>query len=103
MPRTVDHIVETHRIARARRKAGQPIWAHRVDVSDIFHNEALTFKQRRDHIVTRLRASAWHRNSETVQELTDELADAQNGDELDGPWDGLYDEAAHDRVWIRTT
>jgi hypothetical protein len=22
--------------------------------------------------------------------------------EFDGSWDGLYDEADHDRVWIRT-
>jgi hypothetical protein len=103
MPRTVDHIVETHRIARARRDAGQPIWAVRLDVSDVFHNEELTFEQRRDLIVTQLRVSAWHRDSEMVQELTDELADTQNGDEFDGPWDRLYDEADYDRVWIRTT
>jgi hypothetical protein len=102
MPRTVDHIVETYRVARARREAGQPIWAHHLDVSDGFHNEALTFEQRRDRIVARLRASAWHMDSETVQELTDELADSKNGDEFDGPWEDLYDEADHDRVWIRT-
>lgn len=102
MPRTVDHIVETHRIARARRAAGQPIWAHRLDVSDVFHNEALTFEQRRGHIVAWRRASAWRRDSEVVQELTYELARTQNGDEFDGPWDGLYDEADYDRVWIRT-
>lgn len=102
MIRTVDHIVETHRIARARRAAGQPIWAHHLDVSDVFHNDTLTFEQRRDRIVARLRASVWHRDSETVQELTDELADSENGDEFDGPWDGLYDEADYNRVWIRT-
>jgi hypothetical protein len=102
MPRTIDHIVETYRIAQARRKAGLPAWAHQIDVSDIFHNEALTFEQRRDRIVARLQASAWCRNSEAVQELTDELADSENGDEFDGPWDDLYDEADYDRVWIKT-
>lgn len=72
-------------------------------MSDVFHNEALTFEQRRDYIVARLRSSAWHRDSEAVQEFTDELADSENGDEFDGPWDGLYDEADLDRVWIKTT
>lgn len=85
MSRSPDHIVETHRIVRARRAAGQPVWAHRLNIADIWRNEALTFEQQRDAIVSRLRASAWHQDSETVQDLTDTLADTKNGDEFDGP------------------
>ncbi len=109
MPRTVDHIVETHRVAQARRDVGQPIWAHRIDVSHVFHNEDMTFEQRRDAIVRILRASPWLREDTgnlmhlwTLQELVDELAETRDGDEFDGPWDALYDEADYDRVWIRT-
>lgn len=102
MPRTVDHIVETHHIASARRAAGQPIWAHRIDISDVFHNEAMTFEQRRDAVATRIQHTAWFKGSETVRDIIDELSDSTNGDEFDGPWDALYDVADYDRVWIKT-
>lgn len=101
MPRTVDHIVETHRIARQRRTAGLPIWKYTLNVADVWSNEGMTFQQRRDAIVRRLRKSPWHRSSETVRDLTYELADSETPDEFNVPWDALYDEADYDRVWIK--
>lgn len=108
MPRTIDHLVATHELARERRAAGKPIWAHTVDVSRVFHNEDLTFAQRRDGIVAALRGSSWYRQADPddcdgVRELVDDhLAYAETGDEFDGPWDELYDLADVDRVWIKT-
>lgn len=102
MPRTAEHLVETHHIASARRASGQPIWAHRIDVSDVFHNETMTFEQIRDAVVARIRSTAWFTSSETVQNIIEELADSVDRDEFDGPWDALYDEADYDRVWIKT-
>lgn len=105
MPRTVDHIVETHRLARQRVAAGLPSWAHRIDVSDVFHNESMTFEEIRDAVVARLRASLWlagRDEFDPVVEVVDNLADAEDTAEFDGWWDDLYDAADMYRVWIRT-
>ncbi len=32
MPRTIEHIVETHRLARERVQAGRPVWARTIDI-----------------------------------------------------------------------
>lgn len=105
MPRTVDHIVETHQLAQQRRAAGRPVWDRRVSLADVFHNEDMTFEARRDAIVARIRASAWFKSYGSGDELhlfVEELADAADGDEFDGPWDCIYDIADIDRVWIAT-
>lgn len=102
MSRTIEHIVETHQIATARRKAGLPIWDGKFDVSDVFHNAELSFEQRRDAITSRLAASAWSRQSRTVEDLADELADVETVEEFGAVWDAIYDEADADRVWIET-
>ena len=102
MPRTIEHIVETHQIAAARRAAGQDIWDRRIRLSDIFHNTEMSFEERRDAIVLRIRNSRWADENETVAELLGELADTETEDEFNGPWDAIYDEADYDRVWIAT-
>lgn len=35
MPRTIEHIVATHEIAQARRKAGKPVWDRTVNIKEI--------------------------------------------------------------------
>jgi hypothetical protein len=102
MPRTVDHIVHTHRLAQARRDAGLPIWDRKVLLGDVFRNEAMSFEQIRDEIARRIRATEWHSGSDVVRELVDELADCADTDEFDAVWDAIYDEADEDRVWIET-
>ncbi len=105
MPRTVDHIVETHHLATERRRAGKPVWAHTLDVSSVFHNEDLTFEQRRDGIVALIKATGWYKGEDEYSELheiTENIADAANTDEFDSWWDVLYDAADYDRVWINT-
>ena len=105
MPDTVEHRVKMHRLSRARHAAGLPVWDRRINFADVFHNDAMTFTERRDTIVRRLRASRWLEGRDELDELVrlvDELADTQDGDEFDGPWDGIYDHADYDRVWINT-
>ncbi len=34
-PRDLDHLVETHRIARDRRNAGLPVWKWKIPIKDI--------------------------------------------------------------------
>jgi hypothetical protein len=109
MPRTAEHIVACHQHARARVAAGQPVWEHTINLAGVFHNEDLTFEERRDRIVDVIRASTWYKNRvegtnvfDVLYELVDELADTTTGDEFNVVWDAVYDEADYDRVWIKT-
>lgn len=109
MPRTAEHIVAIHQHARARVAAGLPVWAHTINLKGVFHNETLTFKQRRDQIVGILRASDWLTDTTgslfhlwDLNELVDDLAATTTLDEFDVVWDAIYDEADDDRVWIKT-
>lgn len=103
MPDTADHRADMYRLAVERRNAGRPVWEYTINLADVFHNDDMTFEQRRDAIVSRIRNSGWpSTGSYTLRQLVDELAEAQDTDEFDGPWDLIYDEADADRVWIQT-
>jgi hypothetical protein len=83
-----------------------PAWDYRIDLRPVFRSEELTFEQRRDAIVDRLRTSSWVRDREDagadLSTLVDELAEAADTDAFDRLWDDLYDEADADRAWIAT-
>lgn len=107
MPRTIDHLVHTHQIARQRVAEGKPVWEHRLDVSDVFHNDRLTFEARRDAIVKRLKDTRWYKDADQIEfngvyDVITELGNAEDTEEFDGWWDELYDLADTDRVNIRT-
>lgn len=105
MPRTVEHLVEVHRLAWARVAAGLPSWERRLDVAGVFHDGALTFEQRRDAVVARIRASGWLDGRDMFDGLVlavEGLEGADDVDEFDGWWDEIYDYADYDRVWIVT-
>ncbi len=106
MPRTVDHIVATHQLAQARRDAGLPVWDRKLNVSDVFRNDAMTVPERRDAIVDRIRRSGWLDGrgcfDDLVELVNDHLAYAEDADEFDAIWDDIYDHADADRVWIET-
>lgn len=105
MPDTADHRVEMHRIASQRRAEGKPIWDRKIQLKDVFHNESLAFDQRRDAIVSRIKASGWlegRDDSDHLVLLVEELAEVGDADAFDEVWSDIYDEADHDRVWIAT-
>lgn len=105
MPRTVEHRVKMARIARDRQAAGRPVWDHRINLAAVFHNQALTFEQRRDAVVRILRGSRWLSGRDEFDpavEAVDGLAWAEDAEEFDGWFDELYDYADADRVWITT-
>ena len=79
-----------------------PQWRQTIDVSDVFHNGDLTFPNRRDAIVARLKDSGWPATNADVTDLVDELGQAETTGEFDEIWNALYDEADLDRVWIET-
>lgn len=39
MPRTVEHIVACHQAAATLRKAGRPVWAKKINVKAIIHED----------------------------------------------------------------
>ncbi len=105
MPDTADHRADMHRLATERREAGKPIWAHKINLADVFHNDDLTFEQKRDAIVRRIRASRWFKDYDEHDDLpqfVEELADAEDKHAFNSPWDCIYDIADADRVWIAT-
>lgn len=108
MPRSVEHLVAVHALATQRRRQRKPVWAHQLDLSGVFHDDALTFEQRRDAIVAIIKASRWYRRADrnqldgVVDIVDDHLAYAETADEFDDRWDELYDLAGYERVWIKT-
>lgn len=105
MPDTAEHRADMHQLAQERRTAGLPVWDGKLRLADVFHNDNLTYEQKRDAIVARIRASAWFKRCDEYDDLpqfVEELADTRTPDEFDGPWDCIYDIADADRVWIET-
>ena len=105
MPDTAEHRADMFRLSRERIAAGKPSWEHRVSLEDIFHNEELTFEEKRDGIIRRIRATAWfkgcHQDDDLVY-LVEELAETEDATSFDSLWSDLYDIADADRVWIAT-
>ena len=86
-------------------------WQYKLDVSDLFHDEDLSFEQRRDGVVGRLRAAPfyeddpirWNADTEELYLVVDELADTDDEDYFDSVWNALYDWCDVDkRVWLNT-
>jgi uncharacterized protein YozE (UPF0346 family) len=81
------------------------VWQQTIRLGDVFHDESLTFDQRRDQIVERLRQSRWfkHRDAfDMLADLIEELAGTENESDFDEVWNSIYDEADADKVWIET-
>lgn len=105
MSNTVEHKVEMFRLAQERLAAGKPVWDRKIRLADVFRNEAMTFEERRDAIVARLRASMWFKGYDEYDELpqlVEELSEVPDADAFDCVWDCIYDVADTDRVWIGT-
>jgi len=77
----------------------------RVNLAEAFHNDAMTFEEKRDAIVALLRNSRWVTKADEcgrLREIVDNLAAGEDAEEFDGWWDEFYDEAGYDRIWIAT-
>jgi hypothetical protein len=80
-------------------------WLKKIPLGDVFHNEEMTFEQRRDETVRRLRSSGWltmTADDFDLSDMFDELGETRDGNEFDEVWDRIYDQADYDRVWIGT-
>lgn len=76
-------------------------WSKKLDVSDVFRGDA-PWPERRDEMVRRIRALDPEEMDGELQWIADDLADAEDGDEWDGPWDQFYGWADSRRVWVVT-
>ena len=80
-------------------------WKHKVDVSDVFHDDDLTLGEKAQTIATRL-ARFTGDDDTMLDELLEELCDAGHEGDVrwfDSTWSGIYDWADSERVWITTT
>ena len=102
MPRTVESRIAAHHAAHQRQNEGRPIWDRVIRLGALFHDPDLTFTDRRDAIVARLRKSGWTDQNHGVADLVHDLAIATDQPEFNDIWDEIHDEADIDRVFIDT-
>lgn len=84
-----------------------PVWLETIDVSEVWRNDDMSFKETRDAVVARVQQSQWYKHSDPnewsgLYRVIEEIAVAQDVQEFDGWWNDLYDIADRDRVWIKT-
>lgn len=81
-------------------------WKHRLDVSDIFHNDDMPLIKKRDAIVARLKVGPWVPTEEEDPFdnficLVDELAEVEDEQSFNEVWASVYDWADEDhRLWL---
>lgn len=112
MPRTIESIVENHRVATARREAGKPIWDRRLTIKHLLTSDDSDENAQEvgRKIAAILRASDWlkadkEENDERlggseVEQVAEEFEDIEDLDHFNLVLDSLYDLADADRVWI---
>lgn len=79
-----------------------PKWHYTFHIGELFHNDALTFEERRDAIMRRMRQQPWFAQFDSDECITEDLETATDPDEWDEWWDQFYDWADRKRVWVNT-
>ena len=112
MPRTIESIVDSHRVAAERRKAGKPIWDRRLTIKHLFSDDesAEAAKKAGREIAAVLKASPWLKadlevhgenpGKSEVQMVAEKFESIKSLSHLNSVLDRLYDLADADRVWI---
>lgn len=110
MPRTVDHIVATHEIARARVRRGQPAWVGSIDIRDAAAQHRLD----QDGfaylaaVAAAVKSSRWHRDADEDAEIRELVEEIEHTTAADGPdtvtvlFTALYDLADVERWHLRS-
>ena len=97
-------------LARSRVAAGLPSWAHKFNVSDIFHDDELTVAEKGKKIAARMKRQPWFDAEDSFLddlignfESYDGMDEDAAIDEFDGWWDEFNDWADGPvRIWITT-
>ena len=99
---SIEVLVEAQKLARERRKQGKPVWHISIDVSAYFDPD-VDFEDAQRGIVATLKSSSWYTDDYTdLEDIVDQLENAEDEKEFDRWWVNLYDLADYDRVWIKT-
>lgn len=77
-------------------------WAHKLDVSDVFHDPALSITDKRDAIVRRVRSCRWAKGDDDLDSIVDEMAGVESVEDFDCVWSAFYDWCDGERVWVTT-
>lgn len=79
------------------------IWKHTLKLRDVFHDETLTYEERRDEIIKRIKRSTfWDPESWTLADIVNELSECDSEWEFNDEWDRFYDHADEKRIWVET-
>lgn len=79
------------------------VWHETLNLRDVFHNEDLEFKARRDEIVKRITSlRLFDEDDLEVLQIVEALGDAEDEEEFDEYWDDFYNWADDVRVWVAT-
>ncbi|MBP3062022.1 hypothetical protein SAMN05216576_107196 [Ectopseudomonas chengduensis] len=124
MPRTIESIVENHRVAAERRTAGKPVWDMTIDIKSILHeDQSNTSNEHAAKVANRIGAllrssvpTAWLEYGssrvdftllEIVEGMEAQEPDSYEGetaftplDDLNNMLDQLYDWSDRQRVWL---
>jgi hypothetical protein len=78
-------------------------WDHKLHLGDVWRNEEMSFEQRRDAVVARIRAAQFYDDLDIeLSCIVDDLATAEDVRQFDHDWDRFYDWADMARVWVAT-
>lgn len=78
-------------------------WKEQIDLHEPLTNDGLSFTERRDTIVARIKASCWFANDDgDLSILLEDIAATENEDDFNDVWDDIYDLADTDRVWLNS-
>ena len=78
-----------------------PSWNYTLNLKDFFHDEEMSFEQKRDEIVRRIKASKfWSDDKLVLSSIVDDLECASDVYEFDDPWNVFYDYADLERIWV---
>lgn len=82
-------------------------WRMRIELVDVWQSKTLTFEEKRDEIVRRVRASGWATapwaSPTYIESCLRDLARCTNVKWFDRIWNDVRSEADIDRVWLATS
>lgn len=78
-------------------------WDFKLELKDVFHNEDLSFEEKRDEIVDRINSAPFMDEDDgELVDIVEELAGTETIPEFDRAWSWFYDWADFARVWVET-
>lgn len=83
-------------------------WKHKLNLTDVFHNDEVTLTDKTNTIIRRIKKAPWYEEAnynEELEEILEELNDAAEDNDLhqwDSAWAAFYDIADADRIWVKT-